>query len=986
MEKIKNFEELIRDYIGPNKSVVDTKVSNLTAPGENYLSEIIKIDVVLQDKDTNNHEDLSLVAKLCVENEFFGPTYNLTKNEVIFYTDIVPPIKNFHKKHGLPPPSFYPDYAGGRLNLAGETDKPDMDAILILENLVPKGYKNLDRHIGFDLTTTRLILKDLAKFHAAPMAMRLKDSEEFATIIKKLSLLLPHKEKKDKSPPKIFEIITKELNKNKKYKAAEAFGKMLADFKKRMDENPESIFSNKPIKGFATVIHHDMWINNTMQVIENGTAIKNKFVDFQMCQIGSPTIDLIFLLFSSVELSCLQNNLDNLIEYYYREFVDIIKQLDLYTDEYSYQKFLEEIKTEGREGMIQAIFMIPTVIFGEKGKAVQHEESSLTVEDIPDIALKKILLMCEEATERGCNNRYKLIQLVTLISMEKIKHFEELIRDYIGPNKSVVDTKVSNLTAPGENYLSEIIKIDVVLQDKDTNHHEDLSLVAKLCVENEFFGPTYNLTKNELIFYTDIVPPIKNFHKEHGLPPPSFYPDYAGGRLNLTGETEKPDMDAILILENLVPKGYKNLDRHVGFDLTTTKLILKDLAKFHAAPMAMRLKDSEEFATIIKKLSLLLPPKEKDEAPPKIFEILTTELNKIKKYKAAEAFGKMLVEFKRVMDDNPESVFNNKPIKGFSTIIHHDMWINNTMQVIENEKGKAAQPGDSKITIEDIPEIALKKLILLCEEAAERGYKNLDRHVGFDLATSKLILKDLAMFHAVPLAIRLLEPEEFTRLTKKISISLPPKREDKKPPTIFKIMIETLSANDEYKKAADKLTKMLTNFSKAMENDPKKLFNKDDMRTFSTIVHQDVWINNTMQLIENDVAVKNKFVDFQMCQLGLPADDLIFFLFSSVEYNCLKNNLNNLIKYYYEEFICILKQLGIYTDDFSYEKFLEEFRAPGKLAIVRTLFMLPKVIFGEKGKASAHGKLDEMTVEDIHPIALKKMILLCVEAAERDWM
>ncbi|CAG9833646.1 unnamed protein product [Diabrotica balteata] len=884
MEKIKNFEELIRDYIGPNKSVVDTKVSNLTAPGENYLSEIIKIDVVLQDKDTNNHEDLSLVAKLCVENEFFGPTYNLTKNEVIFYTDIVPPIKNFHKKHGLPPPSFYPDYAGGRLNLAGETDKPDMDAILILENLVPKGYKNLDRHIGFDLTTTRLILKDLAKFHAAPMAMRLKDSEEFATIIKKLSLLLPHKEKKDKSPPKIFEIITKELNKNKKYKAAEAFGKMLADFKKRMDENPESIFSNKPIKGFATVIHHDMWINNTMQVIENGTAIKNKFVDFQMCQIGSPTIDLIFLLFSSVELSCLQNNLDNLIEYYYREFVDIIKQLDLYTDEYSYQKFLEEIKTEGREGMIQAIFMIPTVIFGEKGKAVQHEESSLTVEDIPDIALKKILLMCEEATER------------------------------------------------------------------------------------------------------DIVPPIKNFHKEHGLPPPSFYPDYAGGRLNLTGETEKPDMDAILILENLVPKGYKNLDRHVGFDLTTTKLILKDLAKFHAAPMAMRLKDSEEFATIIKKLSLLLPPKEKDEAPPKIFEILTTELNKIKKYKAAEAFGKMLVEFKRVMDDNPESVFNNKPIKGFSTIIHHDMWINNTMQVIENEKGKAAQPGDSKITIEDIPEIALKKLILLCEEAAERGYKNLDRHVGFDLATSKLILKDLAMFHAVPLAIRLLEPEEFTRLTKKISISLPPKREDKKPPTIFKIMIETLSANDEYKKAADKLTKMLTNFSKAMENDPKKLFNKDDMRTFSTIVHQDVWINNTMQLIENDVAVKNKFVDFQMCQLGLPADDLIFFLFSSVEYNCLKNNLNNLIKYYYEEFICILKQLGIYTDDFSYEKFLEEFRAPGKLAIVRTLFMLPKVIFGEKGKASAHGKLDEMTVEDIHPIALKKMILLCVEAAERDWM
>ncbi|CAG9833643.1 unnamed protein product [Diabrotica balteata] len=264
-------------------------------------------------------------------------------------------------------------------------------------------------------------------------------------------------------------------------------------------------------------------------------------------------------------------------------------------------------------------------------------------------------------------------------------------------------------------------------------------------------------------------------------------------------------------------------------------------------------------------------------------------------------------------------------------------------------------------------------------------YKNLDRHVGFDLATSKLILKDLATFHAVPLAIRLLEPEEFTRLFKNMSMSLPPKPKDKKPPSIFKIMVDTLSANDKYKTVADKLMKMLADFTKLMEEAPEKMFNNQSMRTFSTIIHQDMWINNTMQVIENDVAVKNKFVDFQMSQVGSPADDIIFFLFSSVEYDCLKNNLDSLIKYYYEEVICILKKLDLYNDCFSYENLLEEFKTTGKLAIVRALFMLPKVIFGEKGKAD-HENLDEMTVEDIHPIALKKMILLCVEAAERDWL
>ncbi|XP_028129628.2 uncharacterized protein LOC114325696 [Diabrotica virgifera virgifera] len=400
MEKIKNFEELISDYIGPNKNVVDTKVSNLTAPGENYLSEIIRIDVVVQDKDANHQEHLSLVAKLCVEHEFFGPTYNLTKNEIIFYENIVLAIKNFHKRHGLPPPSFYPDYAGGRFNLAVEDDKPDMNAVLILENLAPKGYKNLDRYVGFDLTAAKLILKDLATFHAVPMAMRLKDCEEFATLIKRLSVQFPHKGKQD-SPPKIFEILKEVLNKKQKYKAAEKFTKMLDDFFKYMSKHPDRLFNNKPIKRFSTIVHHDMWLNNTMQVIENGKAIKNKFVDFQMCQIGSSTIDLVFLLFSSVELSCLQTNLDNLIQHYYNEFVDILKKLDLYTDEYSYEKFLEEFKTGGPEGIIQCIFMLPTVIFGEKGKVADPGDSSLTVENVPEIALKKLILLCEEGAERG---------------------------------------------------------------------------------------------------------------------------------------------------------------------------------------------------------------------------------------------------------------------------------------------------------------------------------------------------------------------------------------------------------------------------------------------------------------------------------------------------------------------------------------------------------------------------------------------------------
>lgn len=37
-----------------------------------------------------------------------------------------------------------------------------------------------------------------------------------------------------------------------------------------------------PREPFATVNHCDMWVNNTMQKIENGKVVKNKFVDFQV--------------------------------------------------------------------------------------------------------------------------------------------------------------------------------------------------------------------------------------------------------------------------------------------------------------------------------------------------------------------------------------------------------------------------------------------------------------------------------------------------------------------------------------------------------------------------------------------------------------------------------------------------------------------------------------------------------------------------------
>lgn len=48
--------------------------------------------------------------------------------------------------------------------------------------------------------------------------------------------------------------------------------------------------------------------------------------------------------------------------------------------------------------------------------------------------------------------------------------------------------------------------------------------------------------------------------------------------------------------------GYRNVDRHVGFDYDTTKLIVRDMAVMHAVPIAFRLKKPDVFAEEIGKL------------------------------------------------------------------------------------------------------------------------------------------------------------------------------------------------------------------------------------------------------------------------------------------------------------------------------------------------------------------------------------------------
>lgn len=413
MKEIKLFEDLIKSYIGANKTIINKNISNFLPPGENYMSDILKIDLTLKNNENGDEEDVHIVAKLAATNEFIGSTSYMTKSELLFYREIIPAIESFNEKHGLPKPSFFPKFMGGRLNFTGDT-KADQDALLLIENLI--GYENVDRHVGFNLETTNFILKDLAWFHAIPIAMKLLEPELFESKIKAscFGLLLPTRIEHDEYGEEIEVIgfpentleghtfLIKLLEQDEKYKeAAEKYKNFYNRMKNILTREARKLFNSEPVEPYATLVHQDMWINNIMLVFQDGRPVSSKFIDFQICKIGSPITDLLFFLFSSVQTSCLKDHLDELFEHYYEHFADILKKCGCYSSQFSYDNFSKEMQIGSTQAIIQTVFMLPNVIFQKKGEMYESAKKESLFDDHSPVLAERLILLGVEAAKRG---------------------------------------------------------------------------------------------------------------------------------------------------------------------------------------------------------------------------------------------------------------------------------------------------------------------------------------------------------------------------------------------------------------------------------------------------------------------------------------------------------------------------------------------------------------------------------------------------------
>lgn len=403
-KEVKCFKEFITPILKPGQQFISCESKNLLTTGENYGSVMLQITVKIRN-ETGDQEILHFVGKTCPPSPLLWQIFNTKvtfKKEIAVYTTIVPALNNFGKENGIEClMDFFAKSVAARISLNPESNEVDEDAVLLLENLKVQGYDTGDRFLGFDEDTTKYLLRDIAIMHATPIAHRSAKPKEF------ISTILPYLTRDFNFEPKedvLIGLITRCQKAASQNPDCIPYLSKIETAFKEMHEVMKNPPRGKDI--FVTFTHNDYWVNNTMLKYEGNKPIGNKIVDFQNVEYSSLANDVIFFLYSSVDLHILENKVDDFIKFYYEQFINTLVSLKHDVSAYSFESMIEDFAIIARNCQFTHLMFMLIPIMTLKGKAVELaeiKEDDLLIDEqvLHENYYKKVQFLLLDFVKRG---------------------------------------------------------------------------------------------------------------------------------------------------------------------------------------------------------------------------------------------------------------------------------------------------------------------------------------------------------------------------------------------------------------------------------------------------------------------------------------------------------------------------------------------------------------------------------------------------------
>ncbi|XP_037931998.1 uncharacterized protein LOC119666791 [Teleopsis dalmanni] len=158
-----------------------------------------------------------------------------------------------------------------------------------------------------------------------------------------------------------------------------------------------------------------------------------------------------------------------------------------------------------------------------------------------------------------------------------LKFFEDVIENALRQSTfKIHKIHFSMGSKTGENYCSEIYRVQITYSGNNYEKLKNLSLIIKSMLQTEAtdFLIDLDVYIKEKVMYRDILPRLE-----------MLLPDGAKFGARLYFSLKEPIKT--LVFEDLCDKGFEVASRESGLDVAHARLVLQKLAQFHATSMVL---------------------------------------------------------------------------------------------------------------------------------------------------------------------------------------------------------------------------------------------------------------------------------------------------------------------------------------------------------------------------------------------------------------
>lgn len=275
------FQNIIQEQLGgETTNVKSIEVQKLGGKGESYIGIMYRVGVKL---DSDVAEFRSFIVKTLPDEaiDTLGKNnYDVQGKEMKIYSRIEPEIRKILKSIDEDAEIF-----------PASPKVDDALEVIVMEDLVEKNFVMVDRFKGLDMEHTKMVLRKLARLHAASVVLHASDPSAFKN--HDMGIFARKSNIFDKLFISLNEIFADEVA---TWEGHEYYAEKLRKVAPNVIENVLKCFDCED-GDLHVLTHGDLWSNNMMFKYDStGQLIDCVLLDLQFSSYASPAIDLLVSL------------------------------------------------------------------------------------------------------------------------------------------------------------------------------------------------------------------------------------------------------------------------------------------------------------------------------------------------------------------------------------------------------------------------------------------------------------------------------------------------------------------------------------------------------------------------------------------------------------------------------------------------------------------------------------------------------------------